>query len=184
MNIQFQPIRLLAPDPTEWDRVRQNLSGATREIEVAFRFSSKPADLWRGLFLRGWEMWYPRTAPPTVTGDYLIVTCTPSQLVSRIEMAKVMIEEANHKSAPLIRGQAAQTAVERKRREKLELLAMEHEKPITVPNTRGGDILIDMMLQKQAKDRDDAEKEIALVEFDAALTCLADADLTEALSKL
>src|SRR5690242_237008 len=107
----FQPIRLLAPDPTEWDRVRQNLAGATREIEVAFRLSSKPADLWRALFLRGWEMWY-RLAPPIVTGEYLIVTCTPSQLVSRIEMAKVMIEEANHKSAPLIRGHAAQSAAE------------------------------------------------------------------------
>jgi hypothetical protein len=77
----------------------------------------------------------------------------------------------------------AQEAANKIRTEKRDQLNIEHAKPVGIPHTRGA-VLMKMLYAKRAKDRNELEKQLILAEFEAALSCLMDAEIEDAMSRL
>lgn len=164
----FQPIKLLAPDASERERIQRTTSRYDQTTEVGFILSAKPHSLWVVTFQRLWASGYAVDAPD-VRGNYLVIECLPADLASRVEMTKVVIEETNYKSEALIRARVDRGATDRKYSDLRSQLAAEHAKPITVPFTAQGDVLLDMLYKKQIKDRADLEKQVALAAINDAI---------------
>src|SRR5262245_7575082 len=82
--------------------------------------------------------------------------CSPASRVSCGEVSGLR----RTRESRLIRGQAAQDAAHRRQQAKIDQLEAEYSKPVTIPNTPQGDIMIEMLFQKRAKDRKDLEKQI------------------------
>lgn len=180
----FQPVAILAPDPNEMDRALTNIESSTREIEICCPLSSAPPRLWHGLFTRAWRMWFPDVEQPYPGNKkQLIIKATPAQIPSRFNMAKVVIHFTNQMCAPISEGQEAQAIADGTRKDRMERLRVEHDKPVTLPNDQDYETLREMLLTQQSKERNSLTKDIARDELNRAILELTASEIDDVMKR-
>lgn len=178
----FTPIYLLEPDPAALAGLRTQVSDSDSQIEVSLRLSSEPHKHWLSMYLRLWGLYFPSIQLPTVNARSLRITSQPATLAMHLQIARVVIAWTNDLSAPLVRGEAAQFEVEKRRMKALDEF---HACPRALPEITGdagGDestfiarMDARMFLARQEHDAEEKElrKKLALEEIDAAIATLA-----------
>jgi hypothetical protein len=180
-NEIFQPVFLLPPEPSEWERIRRGVDSKTKEIEFGFNLSTKPHEIWRGLFNRMWGVVCgEETRPPMIGPRSVTIVSEPATLQSKVDLLKVTFDLTNKVSAPLLRGQAAQAAAHLRRAKALDDL-MERD---GVPMTAHSDGEVELNLRGRYVDRERTMRELHLAEVDTALSLYAESEIDEALSRL
>jgi len=175
-NSTVTPINLVMPSTNELEQARKKLVNIKEKAEFAFRLSSKPCAIFSNYFYKVFRNWYDFEGLQ-LSGDMVIVSCTPQDLPSMIEILKTVIAEANQIAAPIIRAQAASQKIIRKREAEFYQLTQEHMKPVSIPNGRDYFTWKQMLTEKQAKDRAELDRKLAIEAFDEAVLRIVDLEM-------
>ena len=115
----FVPIEILHPHQTSLELLYSSVDDVGKRVEFAFPLSSVPHKQWLLMFGRVWQTFYPTAAFPFVASTNLFVTATPGELASQLQIARAVVEWTNGLAAPLIRGEAATLAAQKKQNDAL-----------------------------------------------------------------
>ena len=181
----FQPIRLFLPDDASMRLLLGNASDPNKAIEVPFRLSSKPFPAWVNYFVKAWRVWHGEHNVPFTGAGFstITVTCAPSQLREMRLMIVDIIDQANRLSAPRIRCEAARLAAAQQRKARLYELELMHSEPVLITHDQDGEVLLRMLRNKQSRDRQELNADMARSELQAAIDEMITDDLIDVMSR-
>lgn len=181
----FQPIRLFLPDDAALRLLLTNASDPDKTIEVPFRLSSKPFQAWVNYFIKAWRIWHGDYNVPLAAAGLstITVTCLPSHLREMRLMLVDIIDQANRLSAPRIRCEAARIAAAQQRSARVYDLEQKHAEPVMITHDADGEVLLNMLRDKQARDWRELKSDFARTEIQTAIDEMITDDLLDAMSR-
>src|SRR5687767_6827367 len=176
-----KPIQLLLPTPNEWVQAVKRAT-STERIEIPFRLSESPDQLWINYFVRIFRLWY-EGAPPRISGNLCVITCMPSEIPLYRAIAKSVIAEANARVRVFRHYSKAQEEIKAFTKQRRADWEREKRKPAppllqNLP-TREGNRLIDERLQQTHYAETSLQSYLSEHEMDHAMKLMVDEDLRE-----